>query len=484
MSETGSPADSRAESPAPGAVGTRDWITAILLSTIVSGIAVAIGEHSFQAGPAAIVLFPVVWVVLLGAIVGLQTWKPLSGATRSAGEALVPVGMVLFLALLGTGIGPSLGMVEEVGPALLMQELGQLFGTIILALPIAVLMGMGRAAIGATWAIDRESYLAYAIDRFGTSAPEYRGVFGVWLIGSMFGAVFMSLITGLLGGLDWYHPLSLALALGVGSTSMMLGGVGALSLLYPDMAGEIMALAALSNLVTNIVGFYSGVFIGLPVARKLYLFWCRLFRRPQVEIEEARLVAKGLVPAGDASVRVKHGQEKTAAEAAPGAKEERGPEAEGEPADTPQDPPVPTGWRPALTAYVFAGTTGLLLNWLGTGGIHLRDVGGIVVLLALTWVAILLSKKVRAIPATVWVLTLATLATAPISPVADGIAYLVQDLEVLLVGLPQLALIGMNMGRDRKAFTQLSWKVVVAAVLTFTCTIVAAASLAEIFIDV
>ncbi|WP_051297772.1 DUF3100 domain-containing protein [Brevibacterium album] len=469
MSETAPSAEPSAKSPA--AISPRDWIVTILVSTLVSGIAVAIGEHSFRVGPAAIVLFPIVWVVVLGAFVGLQKWFPLRGSTRSAGEALVPVGMVLFLALLGTGIGPSLGMVEEVGPALLMQEVGQLFGTIILALPIAVLMGMGRAAIGATWAIDRESYLAYAIDRFGTSAPEYRGVFGVWLIGSMFGAVFMSLITGLLGGMDWYHPLSLALALGVGSTSMMLGGVGALSLLYPDMASEIMALAALSNLVTNIVGFYAGVFIGLPVARRLYLFWCRVFRRPAAEVEEARLVAKGLVPEGDASVRVKLAE-----------KQDRIGAAEPD-ADAPQDPPTPQGWRPAVTAYLFAGVAGLLLNWLGTGSFHMRDAGGMIVLLAMTWIAILLSKRVRAIPATVWVLTLATIVTTPISPVAGGIAHLVQGLDVLLVGLPQLAIIGMNMGRDRKAFTQLSWKIVIAAVLTFTCTIVAAASLAEIFID-
>ncbi|WP_017590060.1 DUF3100 domain-containing protein [Nocardiopsis ganjiahuensis] len=443
-------------------------MTTIGVSVLVSVAAVMFGEHSFRVGPAAIVLFPVVWVVLMGAAVGLQRWAPLRGSTRAAGEALIPVGMVIFLALLGTGIGPSIAMIEDVGPALLMQEVGQLLGTIILALPIAVLLGMGRSAIGATWAIDRESYLAYAIDRFGTSSPEYRGVFGVWIIGSMFGAVFMSLITSVLGGTGLYNPLSLALALGVGSTSMMLGGVGALVIMHPEMAAEITALAALSNLVTNIVGFYSGVFIGLPIARRLYAFWCRVFRRPAAEIEEAGLVARGQVPEGDASVRTGGAGSDTANATV---------EAERE-----QDPPTPRGWGPAAAAYAFAGTTGLLLNWLGTGSIHLRDVGGMAVLLAMTGLAILLAAKVRAVPATVWVLTIATLLTTPVSPVAGMIAHLVQDLEVLLVGLPALALVGMNMGRDRKAFAQLSWKIVVAAVLTFTTTIVAAATLAELFI--
>ncbi|MFE9243989.1 DUF3100 domain-containing protein [Nocardiopsis sp. NPDC006938] len=457
-------AETRADASDRGSVGRGDWVVAVGASLLISVAAVLVGEHQFRVGPAAIVLFPLVWVVLLGAVVGLQRWLPLRGGARSAGEALIPVGMVLFLAMLGTGIGPSIGMVERVGPALLMQEVGQLFGTIILALPIAVLLGMGRAAIGATWAIDRESYLAYAIDRFGTSSPEYRGVFGVWIIGSMFGAVFISLITGVLGGTGLYNPLSLALALGVGSTSMMLGGVGALALLYPDQAAEIAALAALSNLVTNIVGFYAGVFIGLPVARRLYGFWCRVFRRPAPEIEEARLVARGRVPEGDASVRAKEDGDAT-----PGA-------------ERPRDPDIPRGWRPGLAAYAFAGVSGLLLNWLGTGSFHPRDAVGMAVLLAMTWVAILLSRKVRAIPATVWVLAIATIVTTPLSPVAGLIADLVQNLNVLLIGLPQLALVGMTMGRDRQAFSQLSWKIVVAAVLTFTTTIVASATLAELFI--
>ena len=468
MRASRSQAGGREDASTRGPVRPGDWVTVIGVSVLVSVAAVMIGEHSFRVGPAAIVLFPLVWVVLMGAIIGLQRWLPLRGSTRAAGEALIPVGMVIFLALLGTGIGPSIGMIEDVGPALLMQEVGQLLGTIVLALPIAVLLGMGRSAIGATWAIDRESYLAYAIDRFGTSSPEYRGVFGVWIIGSMFGAVFMSLITSVLGGTGLYNPLSLALALGVGSTSMMLGGVGALVILHPEMAAEITALAALSNLVTNIVGFYAGVFVGLPIARRLYAFWCRLFRRPAAEIEEARLVARGQVPEGDASVRARRAGDDTGKDPA---------EAERE-----QDPPTPRGWGPTVAAYVFAGAAGLLLNWLGTGSIHLRDAGGILAILAMTGIAILLSGKVKAIPATVWVLAIATLLTTPVSPVADVIASLVQDLQVLLVGLPALALVGMNMGRDRKAFAQLSWKVVVAAVLTFTTTIVAAATLAELFI--
>ena len=64
-------------------------------------------------------------------------------------------------------------------------------------------LGLGRVAIGATWSIDRESFLAYAIERFGIRSPEYRGVFSVWLLGTLFGAVFISLLAGVLGSMSF-----------------------------------------------------------------------------------------------------------------------------------------------------------------------------------------------------------------------------------------------------------------------------------------
>ena len=78
---------------------------------------------------------------------------------------------------------------------------------------------------------------------------------------------------------SFFDPRALALGLGLGSASMMLGGVGALSAIYPDRAAEITALAALSNLVTNIIGFYAGVFLSLPLCRRLYTFWSGLLRK-------------------------------------------------------------------------------------------------------------------------------------------------------------------------------------------------------------
>lgn len=476
MTESSSSAASRGvavEHPAERPT-LKHWGISVGLGVAISLVAILIGEHTIKVGPAAIVLFPIIWAVLLGAVIGLQRILPVTGVIRSVGDPQIRIGIVLFLALLGMSIGPSLGEVTNLGPAILLQEVGHIFGTVIIALPIAVGLRMGRSAIGASWSVDRESFLAFAIERFGTRSPEYRGVFGVWIFGSLFGALYISLAAGVLGSLGILHPLALALGLGLGSSSMMLGGVGALSVLYPEQATEIMALAGLSNLVTNIVGFYAGVFLSLPLARKLYLFWTRVWRRPAAEIEEAKLVARGVIPDGDAS-RSNTSRTETDAKQSEFDREK----SEVPVVAAPFDPVEPRGWKVSLFVYASAGGLGLLLNALGTSSFEPRQILGTLFLLALTAVSFQLARWIPAVPASVWVLGLATIASAPFMPFADSLVGLVDGMDVMLFGLLQLALIGLSLGRDVGAIKQLSWRVVVIALITLTSSFVAAAVLAQ-----
>ncbi|MDV8148996.1 DUF3100 domain-containing protein [Arthrobacter sp. B10-11] len=449
------------------------WIAMIALSTAICAVAIMIGTHKFHLGPAAIVLMPILWTVLIGGFLGVQRWKPIGGRARAVSTHLMDVSIVFFLAGLGTQIGPSLTKFTNIGPAILLQEVGHVVGTVILALPVAVALGLGRTAIGATWSIDRESYLAFAIQRFGVRSPEYRGVFAVWVLGSVFGAVFISLLAGLLGGLDFFDPRALALGLGLGSASMMLGGVGALSILYPEMAGEIMALAALSNLVTNIVGFYAGVFVALPMCQKLYRMWSRIFGRDDL----GRRVRRG------ALVHAAQGTKPGGADAAPLDRARNEP---GEASDTvdvygiEEDPAVVRTPRTWLIAFAATGAAGFLLNALGTGSALPVDVTGVLILLALTAVALVLAKLVPAVPSSIWVLALATIASATFLPIGPFIASTTQHINVLFAGLPMIALIGMSLGRDVKALRSLSWKIVIVALMTFTASFLAAAVIAQV----
>lgn len=451
------------------------WFAMIALSTAVCAAAIMIGTHKFHLGPAAIVLMPILWTVLIGGFLGVQRWKPIGGRARAVSTHLMDVSIVFFLAGLGTQIGPSLTKFTNIGPAILLQEVGHVVGTVILALPVAVALGLGRTAIGATWSIDRESYLAFAIQRFGVRSPEYRGVFAVWVLGSVFGAVFISLLAGLLGGLDFFDPRALALGLGLGSASMMLGGVGALSILYPEMAGEIMALAALSNLVTNIVGFYAGVFIALPMCQKLYTMWSRIFGRDDLgrRVRGGALLgsATGGKTGGSAHARSGAAAVEADEPAVTDTVDVNGIEA---------DPTVLRSPKTWLTAFAATGVAGILLNTLGTGSMRPLDVVGVTILLVLTAVALVLAKLVPAVPSSIWVLALATIASATFLPIGPFIASTTQNINVLFAGLPMIALIGMSLGRDVKALRSLSWKIIIVALMTFTASFVAAAVIAQV----
>ena len=60
----------------------------------------------------------------------------------------------------------------DAGPALLLQELGHLFGTVLFSLPIAVALKMGRATVGACFSIDREGSFAIVGDKYGADSDE------------------------------------------------------------------------------------------------------------------------------------------------------------------------------------------------------------------------------------------------------------------------------------------------------------------------
>ena len=178
------------------------------------------------------------------------------------------------LAKIGVIIGPSLPEVIAAGPALLLQELGNL-GTILIALPIAIWLGMKREAVGMTHSIGREPNVGLIMDKFGINSPEGRGVMAMYIFGTVFGAVFLGLISGLLATITPMHPLSFAMASGVGSGSMMAAASGSLVAAFPDLESQIVAFAGASNLLSLSTGLWVSIFIGLPLTEKIYSFMTR-----------------------------------------------------------------------------------------------------------------------------------------------------------------------------------------------------------------
>ena len=248
-------------------------LVVILMVVLISE---AIGSMTFAVGPGKIVLQPMLWAIFIGAVVAALGQRLPAGAgvdtamqTRISGYlqyALLP-----FLAKLGLMVGGALPQVREAGWALVFQEFGHFFGTMAVGLPLALLLGIKREAIGATFSVGREPSLAIIGERYGMNSPEGRGVMAEYITGTVIGALFVALLAGFITSLNIFDPRSLAMGAGVGSGSMMAAGVGAIaSQQTPEMAHQVAALAAAANLLTTVVGVYFTLFISLPTTIWLY----------------------------------------------------------------------------------------------------------------------------------------------------------------------------------------------------------------------
>ena len=148
----------------------------VVIATVIAVIADLIGTINIDIGIGKLVIFPLVIATLIGGCLGpdlLKIFK--TEECKDAGEMVLIV-IAPFMARMGVSAGGNLSKLVDVGPALILQELGNL-GTIFLSLPLALLLGLELESIGATYSINRDGNLALSTDYWGPEAPETRGTF-------------------------------------------------------------------------------------------------------------------------------------------------------------------------------------------------------------------------------------------------------------------------------------------------------------------
>ena len=232
-------------------------------------IADSIGQIQIPLGPGQFILFPIFYALIMGVLSGPQATKIMKSKEVKAASKLVIVAICPFIAKLGINAGASLETVVSAGPALLLQEFGNL-GTILLAMPLAILLGMKREAIGATHSINRESNLAVITDVYGPDSPEARGSLSIYVVGGMIGTIYFGFMVSVIAMLDIFHPYALGMASGVGAGILMASAVASLTEIFPAMADQISALASASETISGIDGIYMSLLIGLPLCNWLY----------------------------------------------------------------------------------------------------------------------------------------------------------------------------------------------------------------------
>ena len=240
------------------------------ITLLITIVAEYIGLKKFDLGFGAIVLFPLIYSLIFGGIISLPKMKPLDNKEMSIAAQILGASFILMIAKLGTMMGPSIVKVFHEGWALLFQEVGHFMGTVLFALPVAVLLGLKREAIGATYSISRENNLAIIAEKYGVESAESRGAIGVYICGTLFGAIYLGLLASVLGSLKIFHPIALAMGAGVGSGSMMAAAAGALASVFPDFKEDIFIFAGAANLATSLLGTFVCAFISLPLTAKIY----------------------------------------------------------------------------------------------------------------------------------------------------------------------------------------------------------------------
>lgn len=254
------------------------WRLHVLVLVLVV-IAEFIYIQEIPVGFGTILLLPLLFSFILGALMNPNVTgifkRIVTEKEVKAASPLIVIAIMPFIAKFGTLIGPAMETLATAGPALILQELGNL-ATMLIALPAAVLVfRMRRESIGATYSIAREPNIAIIADRYGLTSDEGAGVMGVYVVGTMFGTIFFAVIASLAATMDLFHPIALAMACGVGSGSMMAACSGSLAELIPEMKDEILAFAGASNILTNATGLYVGLFVALPIAELLYRWLSR-----------------------------------------------------------------------------------------------------------------------------------------------------------------------------------------------------------------
>ena len=262
-----------------------------ILAFVFIVIADSIGQIQVPLGPGTLILFPIFYSLIMGVISGPEVLKIFNKKEVKAASKLVIVAICPFIAKLGINAGASIEVILSAGPALILQEIGNL-GTIFLALPFALLLGLKREAIGATHSINRESNLALITDMFGPDSPETRGSLSIYVVGGMVGTIYFGFMTTMVAALHIFHPYALGMASGVGAGILMASATASLALIYPDMAAELSALASTSENISGITGIYVAIFVGIPLTKKLYQLLeppiARLRREPSEVLESGK----------------------------------------------------------------------------------------------------------------------------------------------------------------------------------------------------
>jgi len=378
-----------------------------------------------------------IWLAVIFAPQAAGRWVKvytISDSTWAAGIILTAT--YPLMVRYGTLVGPNVPKLLQAGFALILQEAGNNWGSIVIAMPIAILLGLRREVIGACFSVAREPNLSLVADIYGLDSPEGRGVIGTYITGTVLGTAFFSILGSVfaLTAPAIFHPLALAMAMGIGSASMMTAGAATLGEALPQWKDQILAFAAASNLITGITGLYASWLIGLPFAEWIY-----------------RLMGKKKEP-GAKTFSLTQKQER---------------------------PKIDLKWTFFHLMMICILT--LIGNWVATKVDPVTALPGILFIFAICVVGVLLARFVPIyIPTIAYVGTISLILTMPGMPYSKEILAAVGKVNFLALATPIIAFTSLSIAKDLDSFRKQGWRIVAAALITLFAVFFSALIIAEV----
>jgi len=419
-----------------------DWKLHLLVIA-ASLLAEWIGIIKIPIGIGILVLLPLLYAFIFAILLNPNVVPSMKAVITKKRAKFASYAILLsimpFIAKFGVGVGPNIEEIIAAGPALLLQELGNV-ATVLIALPVAVLIfGMGREAIGATHSVAREPNVALIADKYGLQSPEGIGVMGVYVMGTLFGAIYFSLMAGIIASMDVMDVRALAMACGIGSGSMMGACSAALAETVPSQAETITAFAATSNLLTYATGLFVSLFVALPFTEFLYKVVSKFKKNQQtIATTETNL-------------------------------------------DAVMEEPASLSVMQSFILLAVICVVLLLSNWVGQSVNPLSALPAMLILFACCVIGMLLKRFIPVnVPAIAWISIVAILISLPQFPFNAYVLEETAKLGVLQLLTPVLAYAGFAISQvEVDLFKKSGFKIAIVAVLTFTGTFIGSAMIAQ-----
>jgi len=378
-----------------------------------------------------------IWLAVIFAPQAAGRWVKVYTLSDSAWAAgIILTATYPLMVRYGTLVGPNVPKLLQAGVALVLQEAGNNWGAIVIAMPIAILLGLRREVIGACYSVAREPNLSLIADIYGLDSPEGRGVIGTYITGTVLGTAFFSILGSVfaLTAPAIFHPLALAMAMGIGSASMMTAGAATLSEALPHLKDQILAFAAASNLITGITGLYASWLIGLPFAEWIY-----------------RIMGKKREPGAKVFSLTQ--------------KQER--------------PKINLGWT--FFHLILICVLTLIGNWVATKVDPVTAFPGILFIFMICVVGVLLASFVPIyVPTIAYVGTISLVLTIPGMPFSKEILAAVSKVNFLALATPIIAFTSLSIAKDLDTFRKQGWRIVAAALITLFAVFFSAVIIAEV----